>query len=136
MKLHENGRLPSKAHEADACYDCYAAEDLHMLHNKRYTVSLGFSMAIPTGWQAKILPRSGLSLKGLIICNAPGTIDSGYLGIVKAIVMWNGATHFDVAIGTKLCQMEFQRVPTVAFTVVEELDSTERGSNGFGSTGL
>jgi dUTP pyrophosphatase len=136
IKLEPKGKLPCKAHPSDACYDCYANEDLTLYPGKAYAVSLGFALAIPEGWQAKILPRSGLSLKGLRVLNAPGTVDSAYRGPVKALLKWEGMGYMDVHVGDRLVQMEFQRVPTVSLVEVTELSSTDRGEGGFGSTGI
>lgn len=136
IKLEPNGKLPSKAHVMDACYDCYANEDLTLYPGKAYAVSLGFALAIPPGWQAKILPRSGLSFNGLRVLNSPGTVDSGFIGTVKALLKWEGMGYLDVHIGDRLVQMEFQRVPDVVLLQVDELGNTDRGSNGFGSTGI
>lgn len=136
IKLEPNGKLPVKAHVTDACYDCYANEDLTLYPGKAYAVSLGFALAIPPGWVANILPRSGLSLKGLRVLNSPGKVDADFRGPVKALLKWEGMGYMDVHVGDRLVQMEFQRVPDVALVQVDELDSTERGQGGFGSTGV
>ena len=135
IKLLHKGCMPKKAHADDACFDCYSAEDISLYPDKIYTVSLGFKLSIPKGWQAKILPRSGLSQKGLRVCNAPGTIDCGYLGEVKVLLHNESGSYIDFKVGDRIVQMELQRVPTVEFVEVDELGSSDRGECGFGSTG-
>ena len=102
----------------------------------RFAVPLGFAMAIPTGYEVQVRPRSGLALKhGLTVPNSPGTIDSDYRGEVKALLINLGPEPFVVERGMRICQLVPAAVTRAALSLVETLDDTQRGSGGFGSTG-
>lgn len=103
----------------------------------RELVPTGFAMAIPTGFEAQIRPRSGLALKhGLSLVNAPGTIDSDYRGEIKIILINQGDEDFEISRGMRIAQMVIAPVLQVAIEPVTSLDDTARGAGGFGSTGL
>lgn len=96
----------------------------------------GLAMSLPDGFEAQVRSRSGLSLKnGLIILNAPGTIDSDYRGEICLIMMNCGAEDYVVENGTRLAQMVIAKYEKAEIEVVEDLESTDRGEKGFGSTG-
>jgi len=136
-KIKESAILPHYAHEGDAGVDLYSTEDYVLKPGQRILVSTGLSMAIPKGYEAQIRPKSGLALKhGITTCNNPGTIDSGYRGEIRVIVINHGAEEFKIEKGTKIAQMIFNKVEEAEFEEVEELDNTKRGEEGFGSTGL
>jgi dUTP pyrophosphatase len=102
----------------------------------RALVPTGLCMAIPEGFEVQVRPRSGLALKhGVTVANAPGTVDSDYRGEVGVILVNLGAEAFAVEHGDRVAQLVVAPVVQAAFEVVEELDATERGSGGFGSTG-
>lgn len=102
----------------------------------RAVIPCGFAMALPTGFEAQVRPRSGLAVKfGITVLNAPGTIDADYRGEVMVPLINLGQDDFTVRRGDRVAQMVVAPVSAAAFTVKEELDDTERGSNGFGSTG-
>ena len=93
-------------------------------------------MALPVGYEAQVRPRSGLAAKhGVTVLNSPGTIDADYRGEVKVILVNLGQEDFVVARGERVAQMVVAPVVQPVFAQVEELDETERGSGGFGSTG-
>lgn len=99
-------------------------------------VSAGFKMEIEAGYEAQIRPRSGNSIKGLTVANSPGTIDSGYRGEVKVILRNSGAGPIIICDGDKIAQMVIQRLPEVELEEVSSVSNdTERGADGFGSTG-
>ena len=103
----------------------------------RELVPTGFAMAIPTGFEAQIRPRSGLALKhGLSLVNAPGTIDSDYRGEIKIILINQGDEDFEISRGMRIAQMVIAPVLQVAIEPVTSLDDTARGAGGFGSTGV
>lgn len=103
----------------------------------RALIPTGLMMALPDGFEAQIRPRSGLALRhGLTLLNAPGTIDSDYRGEVGVIVINLGAERFEIEHGMRVAQMVIAPVAQVAFEVVETLAETERGQDGFGSTGV
>ncbi|HWV26666.1 MAG TPA: dUTP diphosphatase [Aeromicrobium sp.] len=130
--------LPSYAHPGDAGADLVSAIDLTLAPGERALVPTGVAMALPAGFAAFVHPRSGLALKhGLSIVNAPGTIDAGYRGEIKVLLI-NHDPHQAVEIrrGDRIAQLVVQRVETVAFTEVDHLDETARGDGGYGSTGV
>lgn len=97
----------------------------------------GFAVAIPPGYEIQIRPRSGLAVKhGVTIINAPGTIDADYRGEVKIGLVNLGTAPFTVHRGDRIAQMVVAPVAKAALAIVATLDSTGRGSGGFGSTGL
>jgi dUTP pyrophosphatase len=98
-------------------------------------VDCGFSMEIPFGYKATISARSGLASKGLTVANAPGQVDSDYRGRVKVILVNVGKEIIVINHGDRIAQMAIEPVYTFDWLVSEELSDTERGPNGFGSTG-
>ena len=102
----------------------------------RALVPCGFAMALPTGYEAQVRPRSGLAAKyGVTVLNTPGTIDADYRGEVKVILINLGADPFEIRRGDRIAQMVVAPVSAVTFSERETLDATERGAGGFGSTG-
>lgn len=99
-------------------------------------IPTGLSIALPEGFEAQIRPRSGLSVKYAITCvNAPGTVDADYRGEIKVNLINHGREPFTVTRGERIAQMVVAPVTRVAWEEVEDLDDTERGASGFGSTG-
>ena len=142
LRLPHGDGLPLPAYETDgaAGMDLRAAvpEDQPMVlePGARALVPTGLCMAIPEGFEVQVRPRSGLALKhGVTVANAPGTVDSDYRGEVGVILVNLGAEAFAVEHGDRVAQLVVAPVVQAAFEVVEELDATERGSGGFGSTG-
>jgi dUTP pyrophosphatase len=102
----------------------------------RAAVPTGLALAIPEGFEAQLRPRSGLALKHGITClNSPGTIDSDYRGEVHVILINHGDAPFTIRRGERIAQMVFAPVTLAVLTEVETLDDTQRGADGFGSTG-
>jgi len=144
-KLYPDSKLPLKAHESDAGYDlcAYLGDENnspvpeHILPGCRTLVKTGFCMALSSGYEAQIRPRSGLALKhGITIANSPGTIDSGYRAEVGVILINLGPNTFIVKHGDRIAQMVIQKLPEIEVVEVEELTpATERNLGGFGSTG-
>jgi dUTP pyrophosphatase len=128
--------LPSYASGGAAGLDVVAAEDLTLAPGARHAVATGFAIAIPEGYEVQVRPRSGLALKHGITClNTPGTIDSDYRGEVKVILANLGAQPFEIRRGERIAQLVPAPVLRASFREVDDLDSTERGAGGFGSTG-
>ena len=99
-------------------------------------IPCGFAMAIPQGFEAQVRPRSGLASKhGVTVLNAPGTIDSDYRGEVKVLLINHGAAPFEVLPGMRIAQLVILQVPPVELVEVDELPDSERGADGFGSSG-
>ena len=99
-------------------------------------MATGLAMAIPDGWVGLVHPRSGLALRhGLTVANAPGTIDAGYRGEVKVILVNLGAEPVTISVGERIAQLVLQEVGRAVVEEVDALDDTTRGAGGFGSTG-
>jgi dUTP pyrophosphatase len=131
--------LPKPATPGSAGVDLAAAvpKDLEVPAGRRVLVPTGLRIAVPPGYEAQIRPRSGLALRsGIVLPNAPGTIDSDYRGEVQVIV-WNaGETTFTIRRGDRIAQLVVAPVATVSWEEVAELEGTERGEGGFGHTGV
>lgn len=136
-KVHPDAALPSYAHPSDAGMDVRSVEDLTIAPGRRALVHTGLVMLLPPMYEAQVRPRSGLALKsGITVLNTPGTIDSGYRGEVGVILVNLGDADFQVKKGDKIAQIVI--APVVQAQVVEttEVDETDRGVGGFGSTGV
>lgn len=108
---------------------------LHPL--QRTIVKTGLFMALPEGFEAQVRPRSGLALKhGITVLNSPGTIDADYRGEIGVLLINLGQEDFVINDGERIAQMVIARHEQVQFTLVEELDDTERGAGGYGHTGV
>ncbi|PZQ57179.1 MAG: dUTP diphosphatase [Novosphingobium pentaromativorans] len=128
--------LPVYATDGAAGMDVVSAEDVTLAPGGRHAVATGLAMAIPPGFEIQVRPRSGLALKhGISVPNAPGTIDSDYRGELKVILINHGAQPFEILRGDRVAQLVLAPVTRAAWLTVEELESTERGEGGFGSTG-
>ncbi len=137
-RFAELGLGPRKMSAHAAGYDVAAALDeaLTLEPGQRALVPCGFAMALPAGWEAQVRPRSGLALKhGVTLLNTPGTIDADYRGEVKVILVNHGERAFVVAPGERVAQLVFARVESPEPVTVEVLPPSDRGPNGFGSTG-
>lgn len=138
-RLPNGGGLPIPAYASAgaAGMDVVAAESLRLGPGARHAVATGFAIAIPEGYEVQVRPRSGLALKHGITClNTPGTIDSDYRGEVKVILANLGNEPFEIVRGDRIAQLVPAPVQRATLDEVEELDDTDRGSGGFGSTGI
>ena len=128
--------LPAYATPGSAGMDLRAAEDCTLQPMARAAVPTGLKVAIPDGWEGQIRPRSGLSFRqGLSIPNAPGTIDSDYRGELKVLLINLGDAPIVIERGMRIAQMLITPAPQAEIQVVDDLENTERGASGFGSTG-
>jgi dUTP pyrophosphatase len=128
--------LPAYAHPGDAGLDLYAADTTVLQAGERALIPCGVAIAIPDGFVGLVHPRSGLAVDhGLTVLNAPGTIDSGYRGEVKVLLINLGQAAAEVRHGQRIAQLVLMRVGMVDVREVDRLDVTSRGSGGFGSTG-
>lgn len=128
---------PSYATAGAAGMDVVSAEDLVLQPGQRYPVSTGFALAIPEDYEIQVRPRSGLAFKhGITLPNTPGTIDCDYRGELKILLVNYGDAAFAIHRGDRIAQLILAPVWRAAFTEVAELDDTERGHGGFGSTGV
>ena len=136
-KLDDSVPTPAYAKPGDAGLDLYAAQDASIDPGCREIISTGIAIAIPEGYAGFVQPRSGLAAReGLTIVNTPGLIDSGYRGEIKVIALNTDLENtIQIERGERIAQLVIQEVPVVTIDVVDELDATERGEGGFGSTG-
>jgi dUTP pyrophosphatase len=136
QRLDEGLPLPVYALPDDAGADLFAAADLTLSPGARAVLPTGIAIALPPGFAAFVHPRSGLAARvGLGLVNAPGTIDAGYRGEIKVIVINLGGEPFRVTRGMKIAQMVVARHEQIQFAETDELPATGRASGGFGSTG-
>ena len=136
LTLNPAAIIPNYAHPGDAGLDLFAIEDTEILPGEAQLIKTGIAIALPPGYEAQIRPRSGLALKhSITVLNSPGTIDAGYRGEIGVILINHGKNAFQVIPGMKIAQMVICSVIQAQVKVVEELNTTTRGSGGFGSTG-
>lgn len=129
--------LPSYAHPGDAGMDIRSIEDLVIDPGARKLVRTGLVMMLPPGYEAQVRPRSGLALKnGVTVLNTPGTIDEGYRGEVGVVLANFGSEPFRIEKGSKIAQIVVAPCTRAEIEETVEIDSTERGEGGFGSTGV
>lgn len=141
QRLPEGEGLPlptymtADAAGADVCAAVH--DELTLLPGARAMVPAGFSMAVPSGYEAQLRPRSGLAIRsGITLLNSPGTIDADYRGPVNVILFNAGTEPFVVRRGDRIAQMVIAPVSRAEFTVVGALEETVRAAGGFGSTGV
>lgn len=136
IELIENGKMPTKAHETDAGFDCYARK-VEIVDGLILRAYLGFRIELPPYTFADIRPRSSIYKTGLTLCNSPGTIDEGYRGEIVA----NFYRHFlysgfaEYVNGDRVCQMIIRKRFPVELELAEISLDTQRGECGFGSSG-
>lgn len=129
--------VPVYAHPGDAGADLTSTEAVTLAPGARALVGTGVRIALPDGYVAFVVPRSGLAAKhGITVLNAPGTVDAGYRGEIKVTLLnTDRESAYEVAPGDRIAQLIIMPVPPVRFVPVEELPDSARGSGGFGSTG-
>jgi dUTP pyrophosphatase len=137
-RLDPSVDLPSYAYEGDAGLDLRSSEDVVLEPFERRLISTGLAIAIPDGFAGFVQPRSGLALKtGLSMANTPGLIDAHYRGELKVCAInLDPSEPISIRRGDRIAQLVIQRVPVVSLLEVDELDETDRGSGGFGSSGV
>jgi dUTP pyrophosphatase len=127
--------LPSKSHDSDAGWDLYSVEGSFELQpGERYVIHTGIAFEIPKGFVGLIWPRSGLSVKKGVDVLA-GVVDSGYRGEVRVCLLNTGSEPCKIDKGDRIAQILFQEVPEFSLEVVEDFSNSDRGDNGFGSSG-
>ena len=119
----------------DIC--AYVSSPVEIQPGERQLISTGLFMALPHQYEAQIRPRSGLALKyGITVLNAPGTIDSDYRGEIKVLLINHGTTPYVVNSGDRIAQMIIAQHQRTTWKLTENLDETERGTGGYGHTGI
>jgi dUTP pyrophosphatase len=130
-------QVPTYAHPGDAGADLHAAEAIQLAPGERATVGTGVAIALPDGYVAFVVPRSGLAAKhGITIVNSPGTVDAGYRGEIRVTLLnTDSSSAYSVAVGDRIAQLIVMPVSRARFIEVERLPGSHRGESGFGSTG-
>ena len=141
IKVKDDSCIPIKAHDTDAGYDLKAFENYIINPGQTVIVDTGCAIALPKGrewlWEAQVRPRSGMSAKTNIrISNSPGTIDAGYRNYIGVIMQNIGTSSYRIMKGDRIAQLVITKIPKTELIVVNELDATDRGLGGFGSTGV
>lgn len=138
QSLSENAVIPSQAYHGDAGYDLCSTEKLTLEPFARTLIPTGLAIELPYGYAGFVLPRSGLAIKkGLSIVNAPGLIDSNYRGELKVIAInLDPKEPITIEIGDRIAQLVIMKVEEAKFTQVDSLEDSERGTGGFGSSGV
>lgn len=149
-KVHPDAKLPTYAHEGDAGMDVCVVEDVVLRPFTPTLVKTGLIAEIPTGYEIQVRPRSGLALKqGITVFNGPGTIDAGYRSEIGVILLWTphcvitrtgglliSETTKTIHKGDRIAQLVLSPVTRCVPVEVTEVSATERGTGGFGSTGV
>ena len=136
--LIASGVTPVYSHPGDAGADLHSAHQLVLAPGTRATVGTGVSIALPNGFAAFVVPRSGLaSAHGITIVNSPGTVDAGYRGEIRVTLLNTDSQHpFAIEVGDRIAQLIVMPVGRAEFIPVDTLPGSHRGDSGFGSTGL
>ena len=136
-RVHEDAKLPQRAHEGDAGVDLFAVAEARIASGHRAVVPTGIAIEIPDGHAGLVLPRSGLADRhGIALVNAPGLIDSGYRGELRVLLLNTDRSEaFTVSPGDRIAQLLIVPFAAVEPVVVSELALSVRGEGGFGSTG-
>ena len=138
QRLDERALLPDRAYPGDAGLDLHALDAVELQPGQRISARTGLAVQIPTGQAGLVVPRSGLAARqGLALVNAPGLIDAGYRGEIRVLLL--NTDHREtvrIAAGDRIAQLVLVQIDTPQVVEADELDRSERGSEGFGSSGL
>lgn len=134
--INKDAILPFQANPGDAGLDLYSVEEKIIKPGEAELISTGIILELPEGTEAQVRPRSGLALRhSVTLLNSPGTIDEGYRGEIKVILINHGKEDFKVEKQMRIAQMVIAPVARVKIIQVEEVSSSDRGIGGFGSSG-
>lgn len=134
--IDEEATLPYQAHPGDAGLDLFSIEEMFIQPGEAALIRTGIQIELPKGTEAQVRPRSGLALKhSITVLNSPGTIDEGYRGEIKVILINHGKAVFKVEKKMRIAQMVIAPVLNVNLIQAEELTNSIRGEGGFGSSG-
>lgn len=136
--LCNDAQIPHTAYNGDAGVDLRSVERIVLKPQERAMVPTGLAIALPEGYAGFVLPRSGLAAKhGISIVNAPGLVDSNYRGELKVVLVNTDPNDsFTIEIGDRIAQLVVMPVPLIEFEHVDELSCSQRGTSGFGSSGI
>ena len=136
-KIHPQAKLPEYAHTGDAGMDLFSVEEKCIAPGETALIKTGIIIELPPDTEAQVRPRSGLALKNSItVLNSPGTIDEGYRGEIGVILINHGREEFKVEAQMRIAQMVIKPIIRVRIEEVEEVMDSDRGTGGFGSTGV
>ena len=136
-KLSPTAKNPEYAHPTDSGMDLFSDRQMIIPAGGRALVPTGVAVALPPNTEGQVRSKSGLALKsGIMVLNSPGTIDTNYRGEIGVILFNTSDQDYEVAMGQKIAQLVVCPFYTCATMEVDDLDSTDRGNGGFGSTGL
>ncbi|MFQ5637132.1 MAG: dUTP diphosphatase [bacterium] len=136
-KLTADAHIPQYAHFGDSGADLYSTIDFTLQPMQREAIPTGLAAEVPEGFEMQVRPKSGLAINGgLTVLNTPGTIDFGYRGEIKVILINLSSEPYEIKKGQKIAQLVVAPVAYARFDEVAELSETKRGAGGFGSTGL
>lgn len=136
-RLNENAIIPRYAHTNDAGMDLFSTDNAIVVPGEIKLIHTGIAIELPDDVEAQIRPRSGLAFKnGITVLNSPGTIDAGYRGEIGIIIINHGKESFEINVGTKIAQMVITPIIHATIQEVVELEQSDRGNCGFGSTGV
>ena len=136
-RIDSKAILPSYANPGDAGMDIHSMEDKRIYPGETVLIKTGLCIEIPENYEAQIRPRSGLALNnGITVLNSPGTIDSGYRGEIKIILINHSGKLFEIKQGMRIAQMVISPIIRAEIIEVISLVDSERGQGGFGSTGV
>ena len=134
--IHPLAVLPLRAHDTDAGADLHSVEDVLLLGGESRLVPTGLTLEIPAGFEGQIRPRSGMAARDRVtVLNAPGTVDSGYRGEIKVLLVNHDRTAHWYPSGFRIAQLVIAPVALPSFVNADTLSDTERAEGGFGSTG-
>lgn len=134
--LNTDAVIPKYQTSEAAGFDLHSVDEKTIKAGERDVIKTGLAVALPKGYELQVRPRSGLALKnGITVLNTPGTVDSDYRGELMVILLNSSKEDFVIKKGDRIAQAVIKEILQADFAVVDELDSTERGSRGFGSTG-
>jgi dUTP pyrophosphatase len=134
--LHPDARAPERTRPGDAGYDLRSVEAFALEPGERQLVPTGVAIALPAGIAGLVVPRSGLAIKhGISVVNGPGLVDPNYRGELRVILVNLGSERFEAAAGDRIAQLLLVPFVTPDLQLVDELPPSERGTNGFGSSG-
>lgn len=136
-RLREGAIIPAYQTSEAAGFDLCSIENKVVKASERAVVKTGLAFALPKGYELQVRPRSGLALKnGITLLNTPGTIDSDYRGEIMIILINTSKEDFTVKAGDRIAQGVIKEILQADFSETDELDETDRGEKGFGSTGV
>ena len=136
MEIKVKGNIPQYGRQGDAGADLISTEALLIRPGARAVAPTGTWIEIPEGYVGLVHPRSGMAMKhGLTVTNAPGTIDAGFRGEIKVLLINHGTKAVEIESGQRIAQLVIQEFVSATFVQVDELSETARGEKGFGSTG-